>query len=120
MENRNHGDTAKNKGLAALTTNPKTITTNRNFKDNSTTNQCLKILDWLFEKGSITTTEAREHLDIMSPAARILQLRKKGYQIIKINDSWTSGHGINHKGVARYVLTQNEPLESANDSEVKP
>lgn len=89
-----------------------------NFKDNSTSNQCLKILDWLFEKGSITTTQARQHLDVMSPAARILQLKKVGYQIVTLNDTWTSEHGINHKGVARYVLTQNEPLESVNEGEV--
>lgn len=89
-----------------------------NFKDNSTSNQCLKILDWLFEKGSITTTQARQNLDVMSPAARILQLKKVGYQIVKINDTWTSEHGIKHKGVARYVLTQNQPLESVKESEV--
>lgn len=78
-----------------------------------------KILDWLFEKGNITTTQAREHLDVMSPAARILQLRKMGYQIDRLNDTWTSDHGINHKGVARYVLMQKEPVELVNDSEVR-
>ena len=87
--------------------------------NNDNTNQCLKILDWLFEKGNITTTQAREHLDVMSPAARILQLKKVGYQIVRLNDTWTSNHGINHKGVARYVLTQKEPIEHDNDSEAK-
>jgi hypothetical protein len=110
--------TPQNKAAAAPTTTSKAKTIKRIFKDNSTSNQCLKILDWLFEKGSITTTQAREHLDIMSPAARILQLKKAGYLIIKINDTWTSEHGINHKGVARYVLTQKEPLESNNESEM--
>ena len=105
-------DTTKNKGVAVDATTPKDKTTKRNFKDNSTSNQCLKMLDWLFEKGSITTAQAREHLDIMSPAARILQLKKAGYLIIKINDSWTSEHGINHKGVARYLLVQKMPIES--------
>ncbi|HAJ71533.1 MAG TPA: hypothetical protein DCO68_05590, partial [Methylophilaceae bacterium] len=88
------------------------------FKDNSSSNQCLKILDWLFEKGSITTTQARQHLDVMSPAARILQLKRAGYQIDKINDTWTSEHGINHKGIARYVLTQKQPVKTINSSEV--
>jgi hypothetical protein len=115
----NHYENTKRKGLAASTTNPQTKTTARNFKDNSSTNQCLKILDWLFEKGSITTTQAREHLDVMSPAARILQLKKDGYQIVRLNDTWTSNHGINHKGVARYVLTQKEPIEHDNDGEVQ-
>jgi hypothetical protein len=106
-----NNDSHKNKGVIAPTTTPKTKTTKRNFKDNSATNQCLKILDWLFEKGSITTAQAREHLDVMSPAARILQLKKDGYQINTLNDTWTSNHGINHKGVARYVLTQKQPLD---------
>lgn len=48
-----------------------------NFKDNSAHNQRLKILDWLFEKGSITTAQAREYLDIMSPAPRIWSYAKR-------------------------------------------
>ncbi len=111
-------DNIKDKGAAASTTTPKTKTTKRNFKDNSSTNQCLKMLDWLIEKGNITTTQARQHLDVMSPAARILQLKKAGYQIDRLNDTWTSEHGINHKGVARYVLTQKQPIERDNDCEV--
>ena len=112
-----NNENAKNKGEACEAT-PKNKTTKRNFKDNSSTNQCLKMLDWLIEKGNITTTQARQHLDVMSPAARILQLKKAGYLIIKINDTWTSEHGINHKGVARYVLTQKEPLGAINNSGV--
>lgn len=119
MDNFNQDDYTKNEGAVTPATTPKTKTTKRNFKDNSSTNQCLKILDWLFEKGNITTTQAREHLDVMSPAARILQLKKDGYQIVRLNDTWTSGHGINHKGVARYVLTQREPIELDNESEVQ-
>ena len=118
MDNFNQDDHTKNKEAAVDATTPDTTTTKRNFKDNSSSNQCLKILDWLFEKGNITTTQAREHLDVMSPAARILQLRKAGYLIIRINDNWTSNHGINHKGVARYVLTQKEPVETIIASEV--
>ena len=112
-------ENTKNKGLATPATNPEIKTSKRNFKDNSATNQSLKILDWLFEKGNITTTQAREHLDVMSPAARILQLKKDGYQIVTLNDTWTSNHGINHKGVARYVLTQKEPIGRDNESEVQ-
>ena len=117
MESFNQDNHTKNKGAAVDATTPDTKTTERNFKDNSASNQCLKILDWLFEKGNITTTQARQHLDVMSPAARILQLKKAGYLIIKISDNWTSEHGINHKGVARYVLTQKQPV-GVDDSEV--
>lgn len=119
MDNFNQDDHTKNKGAAVSATPSKTITNERNFKDNSSSNQCLKILDWLLEKGNITTTQARERLDIMSPAARMLQLKQAGYQIITLNDNWTSDHGINHKGVARYVLTQKDPLQPDNNSEVQ-
>lgn len=105
----------KTKGLAA-TANPDTKTTKLNFNDNSAHNQCLKLLDWLLEKGSITTTQAREHLDIMHPAGRVNELREAGYLIILIWDSWTSDYGIKHR-IARYVLTQKEPLENVKESE---
>ena len=63
MDNFNQDDHTKKERAAVDATTPKTKTTKRNFKDNSATNQCLKILDWLFEKGNITTTQARQHLD---------------------------------------------------------
>lgn len=103
-------ENSKNKGLAATTTNPKTKTTKPKFTDNSTQNQCLKILDWLFERGSITTAQAREHLDVMSPAARIMQLKQAGYLIVIAWDNWTSEHSIKHR-IARYVLTQKQPID---------
>jgi predicted HTH transcriptional regulator len=106
-------DTTKNKGLAASTTNPETTPTKKpKFTDNSTNNQRAKLLDYLKEHGSITTAQARELLDVMSPAPRILELRRFGYLINTVSDHWISDHGINHKGVARYVLTQIKPIES--------
>lgn len=77
--------------------------------DNSVHNQCLKIHDWLLEHGSITTAQAREHLDVMSPAARIMQLKQGGNLIVTLWDSWTSEHGIKHR-IARYVLTKKQTL----------
>jgi len=105
----NH-ESKKTKGLAAQTTNPQKKTTKYNFNNNSTHNQRLKILDWLFEKGSITTSEARKDLDIMSPAPRILELRDAGYQIVTLRESWVSEHGIEHP-IGRYILTQKQPIE---------
>lgn len=104
-------ENTKNKGLAATTTNPQKTTRKTKFTDNSTHNQCLKILDWLFERGSITTAQARASLDVMSPAARIMQLKLSGYLIVTVWDSWTSEYGIKHR-IARYVLTQKQPLDS--------
>ena len=106
--------TTKNKGLAAQTTNPKTTTkTKPKFNDNSTNNQQAKLLDYLQEHGSITTAIARKELDVMSPAPRIMELKALGYLIVTVCDNWISDHGINHKGIARYVLTQTKPIDSA-------
>ncbi|MDP2101292.1 MAG: helix-turn-helix domain-containing protein [Methylotenera sp.] len=88
------------------------------FTDNSAFNQRLKLLDWLFERGNISTSEARENLDIMSPAPRIMELKRAGYSIVTLMDNWTGPHGINHKRIARYVLTQKQPLETIENSEV--
>ena len=100
-------ETTKNMGLAAQTTNPQTTTKHKTkFNDKSTNNQRAKLLDYLIEYGSITTAEARDNLDVMSPAPRIMELRRFGYLINTVSDSWISEHGINHKGIARYVLTQ--------------
>lgn len=70
------------------------------------------------QHGSITTAEARDKLDIMSPAPRIMELRSFGYLINTVADNWISDHGINHKGIARYVLTQKQPIEAIDNSEV--
>ena len=109
--------TPKNKGVAASTATPDTKTTKPNFNDNSAFNQRLKLLDYLLEHNSITSSEAREKLDIYYPPARIFELRQAGYLINTVWDNWTSEHGIKHR-IARYVLTQKEPIENANDSEV--
>lgn len=104
-------ENTQNKGLAALTTNPKDETTKSNFNDNSSHNQRIKLLDWLLEKASITTKQAQTHLDIYYPPARIKELRQAGYLINTVWDSWTSEHGIKHR-IGRYVLTQKQPIES--------
>ena len=88
-----------------------------NFNDNSSHNQRLKLLDWLFERASITSQQARESLDIYNPPARIKELRQAGYLINTLWDSWTSEFGIKHR-VARYVLVRKQPVESNNNSDV--
>jgi len=110
-------ENTKTKELAATTTNPETQTTKPNSTDNSAKHQCIKLLDWLFERGSITSSEARERLDVYYPPARVFELRKAGYQIATIWDNWTSEYNIKHR-IARYVLTQKQPIESVNGSGV--
>ena len=103
------------KGLAA-TANPNAKTTKLNFNDNSAHNQCLKLLDYLLERGSISSAEAREKLDVYYAPARIFELRQAGYLLNTVWDNWTSEFGIKHR-IARYVLTQKEPVERDNESE---
>lgn len=101
----------KNKGLAAPTTNPQETKRKAKFTDNSLHNQRAKLLDYLFEHGSITTSEARELLDIYHPPARCFELKRDGYSIATVWDNWTSEHNIKHR-IARYVLTQKQPNAS--------
>lgn len=117
MDNFNKDDYTKNEGVAALTTNPETPKRKIKFTDNSTLNQRLKLLDYLLERGSITTQQAREKLDIYYPPARIKELRQEGYLINTVWDSWTSEYAIKHR-IGRYVLTQKPPVEAISDSEV--
>ena len=106
-----------NKGLDADTTNPDNTKRKPKFTDNSLHNQRLKLLDYLLERGSITTSEAREKLDIYYPPARKFELCQAGYLIEMIWDNWTSEYGTKHR-IGRYVLTQKQPVEPINNSEV--
>lgn len=112
-----NNENTKNKGLAAQTTNPSNNTHKAKFTDNSSFNQRIKLLNWLFERGSITTAQAREQLDIMSPAARILELKRQGYLIVTIWIDWISGFDIRHR-VAKYVLKQKQPITNDQESKV--
>ena len=110
-----NNEAPKIKGLVAGTTYPQTTSKPKpKFIDNSTNNQRAKLLDYLQEHGSITTTQARDELDIMSPAARIKELIALGYLITMKRESWVSEYGIKHS-IGRYYLTQIKPI----DSEVK-
>jgi len=72
---------------------------------NSNEAQRTRILDWL-RRESLTTLQAREHLDIMSPAARVFELRKQDFNIITYWTTEDSGKA-KHR-VARYVLLSSE------------
>jgi len=112
-----NNENTKKKGAAVDATTPDHKTTKFNFKDNSANNQSLKILDWLLEKNSITTDQAREHLDVMHPAGRIKELRRAGYLINLDWIIWISDYGIKHR-IGKYVLVQKQPVESDNESKV--
>jgi len=75
---------------------------------NSAHAQRLILMDWLQQRGSITTIEARRELDIMMPAARVFELRGMGNDIATV---WTQGAtecGRKHR-IARYILRKAAP-----------
>lgn len=77
--------------------------TPENHKDNSAHSQRMRLLEAFESSDSVTTIEARRDLDILMPAARVFELRARGYDIATI---WTDGLtecGRKHR-VARYVL----------------
>jgi hypothetical protein len=68
---------------------------------NSLESQRQRILEHLHRK-TLTTIEARQELDIMSPASRVLELRARGENIVT---HWTVEQG--HR-IAQYVLFSHE------------
>lgn len=74
----------------------------RQHNDNSAESQRVRLAIALREHGSITTIEARRDLDIMMPAARILELREQGCKIDTVWTNDTTEQGKQHR-VARYV-----------------
>jgi len=73
--------------------------------DNSANTQRRHILSYLSQNGSLTTLQARQELGICHPAARVMELRRRGYEIdtVWVND--VDSTGATHM-VARYVLNR--------------
>lgn len=69
---------------------------------NSAAAQRKRILDFL-RKGALDTLTARKELDVMHPAARVMELRKRGFGIITTKIDRKSDCGKIHR-VACYVL----------------
>ena len=70
---------------------------------NSAHDQRQRLLERLKLHGRIDTLTARRELDILCPAARVLELRKRGYQIETIWTERPTDNGKLHR-VAMYVL----------------
>jgi len=61
------------------------------------------ILQHLRQNGEISTTEARERYGIMSPASRVLELRRAGHQIDTVRLRAPDANGQFHNQ-AKYVM----------------
>lgn len=72
---------------------------------NSKHAQCIRLMDYMGEHGSVTTVDARRDLDIMMPAARIFELRAMGHRIDTVWVEQETECGRIHR-VARYVLIE--------------
>lgn len=72
------------------------------YADLSAEAQRKRLMDAL-KLGPITTIEARRHLDILMPAARVRELRLDGKNIQTLWTEQETDYGRPHR-VARYVL----------------
>ncbi len=82
-------------------------TSETNYPHATSQTQRHRIYDWLKKHRHISTVEARQELAIMSPAARIFELRHdEGHPILTIREE---------HGVARYHL-----LHGHQGQEVRP
>jgi len=71
--------------------------------DNSAASQRQRILAWLKSSRALSTLEARQHLDVLHPAARVMELRQAGHNIATHWRTDHNGRGRPHR-VASYVL----------------
>ncbi|MBU1140884.1 MAG: helix-turn-helix domain-containing protein [Proteobacteria bacterium] len=72
---------------------------------NSASSQRKRILSWLLSN-PLTTLQARQHLDCMAPAQRILELKNMGHSIQTVWTNDLSPAGKVHR-VAKYILSAN-------------
>lgn len=71
-------------------------------QENTAKAQCMRILAYLYTK-PLDTLSARKELDVMHPAARVMELRNQGIEIKTIWIDRASDCGKIHR-IACYVL----------------
>ena len=91
------------------------VTLNRN--DSSASNARAIIIQAL-RTGPKTTIQLREQWGVMAPAPRILELKLRGFNIITVPVSAYTADGVQHRGVARYILLA-EPTAANDDAIVQ-
>ncbi|OXJ00817.1 MULTISPECIES: helix-turn-helix domain-containing protein [Burkholderia] len=86
---------------------PQTSAAKRILKPQSSGNDAAaqrnRVLDYLRHHGSISTLDARHVIDVMHPAARVMELRRFGHEIATVWSHETTPEGGEHR-VARYCL----------------
>ncbi|WP_199102452.1 helix-turn-helix domain-containing protein [Aquitalea sp. ASV11] len=77
--------------------------TKANFTDTSSIAQRNRLLLALLQ-GPVSTFHARNHLNILHPAARIHELKLQGYEIQSFRIPLFDDYGRPHRRMALYVL----------------
>jgi len=72
--------------------------------DTSAASQRVRLLERL-QAGPVSTFDARHELNIMMPAARVKELRERGYPVQTHLSDLPDAHGHMHTGVATYYLS---------------
>ncbi len=65
--------------------------------------QRARLLEYLQNNNALTTLRARHQLNIMHPAARVMELRQSSYEIVTLRRKDTDSAGRPHR-VAEYML----------------
>ena len=81
------------------------------FVDATAAAQRKRLVTHLAQIGLVNTFEARERLSIPAPAARVLELKGKGFVFDTTMEAAISGSGSKHKRVAHYRLAGFNPEE---------
>tara|TARA_B110000208_G_scaffold27214_1_gene35612 strand:- start:967 stop:1242 length:276 start_codon:yes stop_codon:yes gene_type:complete len=76
-------------------------------KSTSTESQRSLLLDHL-KKGPLTTIQARDELGVMSPAPRVMELRRQGHNIITLRTETVDRTGTKHREGQYILLTEEE------------
>lgn len=92
---------AQNKKAAARTS--AAINSQSQFSGNNAAAQRGRVLEYLRDHGSLSTLDARHLIDVMHPAARIMELRRAGHSITTVWTHATTPEGGTHR-IARYRL----------------
>ena len=71
-----------------------------------------RLINWLRKRGHIDTVEARCELDILSPASRIMKLRKGDFKIETVWIDRETDAGKRHR-IGRYVLVSSPKASAA-------
>lgn len=65
--------------------------------------QCARLADYLTRNDGATVGECRSRLRILSPPARIMELRDAGWPIVTVWERIIDRAGVEHR-IGRYVL----------------